>query len=90
MSDSGSEFICSQISTRDYLHSQSANYGSNIIDGEEWRNVENVVSLENNLPEKSEVGVCIESERNWYDNVMIEDISLDKETSELWVSYYIF
>ena len=62
MSDSGSEFICLQISTGDYLHSQSANYGSDIIDGEECRNLENVVSLENNLPEKSQVGVCVESE----------------------------
>ena len=86
MSDSESEFICSQISNKDYFSSQSACYGGDIVDVEDVKSNGNVVSLEFNGEVSS--NVCSENcgnstkQKVLYDNVMIEDISADEDEGE--------
>ena len=84
MSESEEDFVCSQISKSDYFSSQSAFYGGDVIDGE---GVNSVVSLENTDETRFDIGVenfiQSQSQRILYDNVVIEDISLDEEDDKV-------
>ena len=80
---SDKEFECSQVSVKDYMASQSYDYGLDIVDNDEGV-VGGIVSLENdgdNVCVGEPVLKCGQS--ILYDNIVIENISSDEEVDKM-------
>ena len=84
-SDSDFEgFPCSQISFCGYESSQSASFGPDVVDYENGKTNETLVSLEGVAEREVQVTGLREPRSNIiYDNVEIEDISSDENVDNL-------
>ena len=86
MSDSEGEFVCSQVSIKEYSETQSSDYGGD-VDDDEVQIGGNVVSLEGNR--QANLENCVNKLRDGknsrviYDKVQIEDISDDEQIDNM-------
>ena len=83
MSESDEDFVCLQVSNKDFYETQSAYYGLDIVDKDPGNGEGSMVSLENNSEATFEIHencvIAIPGSRIIYGDVEIEDISDDED-----------